>query len=308
MNLRKVSLCLALALAATPARAGDCRLKQFASLDVLENKAGAIVPATIQGRSGAYLQLELNDIVSAVSDGVVRQYGLQRDAVRKGVSIGIEGQQIRDMTKLDIGLGSATVKAYAAVVPDYPTGDPRVVGHLAMDALSRYDVELDLAHGKLNLFSHDHCKGEVVYWTTTAPVAEVPMDVRGDLEFVIPVQLDGKPLNAELSAEPGAALNGKVASDEFGLENAPGPHTFKAISMAGLSIANPTLEIYPDDSRGCNGGAQVRPGEVFTPRDLQMERCYGHPDLTLGLPQLKRLRIFMAFQERTLYVTAASAN
>jgi len=308
MDLRRISLCLALVLAATSARAGDCRLKQFASLDVLENKAGVIVPVAIQGQSGAYLQLELDDILSAVSDGVVRKYGLQRDAIRKGNSIGIEDQQIRDMTKVDFGLGSATVKAYAAVVPNYPADDPRVVGHLAMDALSRYDVELDFAHGKLNLFSQDHCKGEVVYWTTTAPVAEVPMDVRGDLEFVIPMQLDDKKLNAELSAEPAAMLNGKVAEDEFGLGNARGSHTFKTISVAGLGIANPTLQIYPDDSRGCNGGAQVRADELFNPRDLEMERCYGHPDLTLGLPQLKRLRIFMAFQERMLYVTAAEAR
>jgi hypothetical protein len=308
VKLHNAFLCLMLALAANSARAGDCRLKQFASLDVLENKAGAIVPVTIQGRSGAYLQLELDDIISAVSDEAVRKYGLQRDAVRKGVSINVENQQIRDMTKLDIGLGHATVKAYATVVPNYPADDPRVVGHLAMDALSRYDVELDFAHGKLNLFSHDHCKGEVVYWAATAPVAAVPMDVRGDLEFVVPMQLDGKPLNAELSAEPAAVLNGKIAKDEYGLENARGAHTFDTISVAGLSIANPTLQIYPDVSGGCNGGAEARANEMFTPRDLQMERCYGHPDLTLGLPQLKRLRIFMAFQERMLYVTAADAR
>ncbi len=36
-----------------------------------------------------------------------------------------------------------------------------------------YDVDFDFAVGKFNLFSKDHCDGQVVYWTRS-PVAVVP--------------------------------------------------------------------------------------------------------------------------------------
>ena len=39
-----------------------------------------------------------------------------------------------------------------------------------------------------------------------------------------------------------------------------------------------------------------------------LEHCYGHPDLRLGLQELKHLRVFIAFGERMMYATAANAN
>ncbi len=44
-----------------------------------------------------------------------------------------------------------------------------VVGVIGTDLLGKFDVDLDIAHKKLNLFSPDHCKGQVVYWTHGRP-------------------------------------------------------------------------------------------------------------------------------------------
>lgn len=308
MKFRSALACLAFALAATSAEAADCQLKMFASLDVVENADGVIVPVTLQGQPGGYMKLGLEDMLSAVSEETVRKLGLRRDAIPQTTTIDIDGEQIHQKAEVNIQLGGSKGDAYVAIRPKPAAGDPRVVGLLAMDVLNQFDVELDLAHDKLNLFSPDHCKGQVVYWTKTAPVAAVAMTLRGNMEFVFPMQLDDNTLDVELSTEPAAALNGKIAHDKFGLDNEKGTHTFKMISVDGLGIANPKLSVYRDDSPGCNGGARARPTPMLTERSLEVERCYGHPDLYLGLPQLKHLRVFVAYKERMMYATAASAN
>lgn len=308
MNMR-LAACLALALTATSARAEDCQLKLFASLDVVESNGEIIVPVTIQGQAGGYMTLDLDGIVSGVSEAVAGKFSLHRQAIAQTTTIYVDNQRVFEKGEVSLQLGGSHGDSWMGILPKYSPGDPRVVGILAMDVLNQFDIELDLAHNKLNLFSPDHCKGQVIYWTKTAPVAAVPMTLRGDVEFVIPMTLDDKNIDVELSTREMAALNGKIAHDDFGLDNAAGTHTFKMISVDGLGITNPTLSIYKDTSGGCNGGAHEKARALLTERDpMMMEYCYGHPDLYLGLQQLKHLRVFIAYKERMLYATSAGAS
>ncbi len=42
---------------------------------------------------------------------------------------------------------------------------------------------------------------------------------------------------------------------------------------------------------------------------VEFEQCFhGMPDLTIGLPELKHLHVYIAFRERMIYVTAADAS
>jgi hypothetical protein len=307
MKMHLAAPCLALALAAGSARAEDCQLKQFASLDVVESDGGLIVPVTLQGQPGGYMTLDLDGIVTGVTDAVAKRFDLRRQAISQNVTINVAGERVFQKAELNLQLGGSRGDSWVGVLPNYSTSDSRVVGVLAMDVLNQFDLELDFAHHKLNLFSPNHCKGQVIYWTKTAPVAAVPMTLRGDSEFVIPMTLDDKSINVELSANETAALNGKIAHDDFGLDNEKGEHTFKMIAVDGLGITNPKLAIY-QDSGGCNGGARQQATDLLTERDPIMERCYGLPDLFLGLQQLRHLRVFIAFKERTLYATSSGAN
>ena len=311
MKFHNALACLAFALGATSAQAGDCQLKMFASLDIVENADGVIVPVTLQGQPGGYMTLDLNGMVSGVTEATARKFDLRRDTISQNMTINIAGQQIYQKGEINVQLGGSKGDSYVAIIPEYSTSDPRVIGVLAQDILNQFDIELDLAHNKMNLFSPDHCKGQVVYWTKTAPVAAVAMTLRGSVEFVFPMTLDDKALDVELSTEPAAALNGKIAHDDFGLENEKGSHTFKMISVEGLGITNPTLAIYQDNTGGgCNGHARPKDVSLLAERSTfnALERCFGVPDLVLGLPELKHLRIFIAYKERMMYVTAASAS
>jgi hypothetical protein len=308
MKSHLAAACLTLAMAATAARADDCQLKLFASLDVVESDGGLIVPVTLHGQPGGYMTLDLDGIISGVSEDVAKKFDLHRQAISQDMTIYIDHQRIFEKGEINIQLGGSRGDSWVGIIPKYSTSDPRVVGVLALDVLNQFDLELDFAHHKLNLFSPDHCKGQVVYWTKTAPVAAVPMTLRDYFEFVIPMTLDDKNVNAELSTDDEAALNGQIAHDDFGLDNEKGKHTFKMISVDGLGITNPALSIYKDTS-GCNGAAHDVARPLLTERgEGRIEHCFGHPDLYLGLQQLKHLRVFVAFKERMLYATAATAN
>jgi hypothetical protein len=308
MKLRVLLACAVFALAGSAKAADNCQLKLIASLDTISSADGIMVPVTLQGQAGGYMLLGFDNIISGVSEAVASKLDLRRDSIPQNVWVNINRQKIFQRAEVNIQLGGSRGDAHVAIIPSFVKSDPRVVGLLALDVLNQFDVELDLAHDKLNLFSPDHCKGQVIYWTRSAPVAALPMTVRNLREFVVPMQLDGKDINAEISTNTEAALDGRVAHDVFGLDNAKGSHQFKMLAVDGLGIANPTLMVYEDKFDPCNGNSRQEATPLHTERNPRMEQCYGNADLRIGLPQLKHLRVFVAFQERMVYATAADAN
>jgi hypothetical protein len=67
-----------------------------------------------------------------------------------------------DLVSLPIqGTRALMVMETATVSAAFP------VGILGMDFLSRFDIEPDVTKGKFNLYSQDHCPGQVVYWSDT---------------------------------------------------------------------------------------------------------------------------------------------
>ena len=59
------------------------------------------------------------------------------------------------------GLRFKTLKAVENPLVKLPAG---VEGVLGGDFFGRFNLEYNLKAGKLNLFSPDHCPGQVVYW------------------------------------------------------------------------------------------------------------------------------------------------
>lgn len=89
-------------------------------------------------------------------------------------------------------------------------------GTLGPSLLANYDVEIDPAHQKLNLFSQEHCAGKVVYWTRSA-VAAVLIRLDDFLHIILPVTLDGQYFEATL--DTGSSISQlvyEIAEDKFG--------------------------------------------------------------------------------------------
>jgi len=279
-----------------------CQLVEVASLAITsDNDLGALVPVDLNGTTKNLL-VDTGGSASMLTDTVVDQLKLERyNFAMRGEFYDYSGNPIRwaaTVPSLQIG----NLHASNVHVLVYPSG-PNVsfAGTLAPDFLIHYDVEFDFAANKMNLFSQDHCPGQVVYWTHGA-VAAVPLRIDDAGHAELTVTLDGKEMHAILdTGSTFTLLRQSDATDIFAIAmDAPDvtavksqsgsgkeyKRTFKQMSIGGVIIANPTLRLTPGS------------GATFGLRH----------NLVLGMQEIRALHIFVSYGERMLYVTAADAH
>lgn len=313
--------------AAHAADAPDCKLVKQVSLAVEEPSAGIItVPVVLDGKPFRFA-VDLTAISTLVGTGTAAALQLDtRHGVGGFVVTGNELSQIASVPSFALG-GVTIVDSKMFVAPDGMMHDPGVAGILGLDILERFDVELDLAHKTLNLFSPDHCKGQVVYWTGAAVM--LPIDMQHLGWFEVPMTLDGAPVTAVLrtNAAPtsmafaathrlfdlartssGMAVVPDAADGEDVANFTSYRYPFKVLVADGLAIGNPAIRIddLGDVEHFCDnhvtryaGMYGVWWGPTY---------CNGHADLYVGLDELRKLRLFIDFSEKTLYLTGADAH
>jgi hypothetical protein len=192
--------------------------------------------------------------------------------------------------------------------------DPRVGGLLGASFLSRFEVEIDLAAGKIRFYSQSHCPGRVVTWQHSDS-AKIPVTVTEEGTLILPVTLDGKQMNALL--DTGAVvttLQMDTAEDLFGLKagapdvtpdgtskSASGQavptyrHPFHSLGFEGIHITNPRILL---SSVARNAGATSR---IWGP--------HGRPfDLVLGMHELRNLHLLIAYGEKAVYATSVAGD
>jgi len=310
----RIFLFLLFALVAGPAAADDCKLQQAASFDVVIDSNGVAVPATVEGRSGYFL-LDLNASYSQFSKPAAETLRLRMMPTKWDSLYVAYGHEVVKAVNPTVHFGNAAVQISAAVVSPPWQDNPALLGVLGRDFLWRYDVELDLAHNKVNLFSQDHCDGKVVYWTTTAPVAAIPyvfphvrLFMINQAQFTIPMKLDGKDVKGEITLAPTDTIFPDAVRDRFGMDAAARSLTFKSLELDGILISNPKFNVLQvDPETGCDP-AMTEPYNSEAPSTAKITSCTSSCDIQLAVPELRKLRMFLAFRENKLYATAADAN
>lgn len=311
----------------TVAQAQDCSLKQIASLPITITAYGHIaVPLKVNGVDRLFV-VSLHVPYSAVTQQFAIDARLHTSDKPGPLYAGIVTTATRTATASDLEIGALDLKdvAFADMVIDLG-GPTETGGVLGYEFFKQFDVEFDFARGKLNLYSHDHCAGKVVYWASAyavMPFQIVPFPQGFDGAFnnmagvVTQATLDGKPLTVGLSFEPGDALMERdIAAGVTGLsddalkatsvpptsEFAYGSfhYPFKALSLGGVAIGNPAIDMYTHDACTRHFGVV---GMLGTGSD---RFCVA--DLWLRLSEIRKLHLYFAFGENKLYVTAADAH
>ena len=191
-----------------------------------------------------------------------------------------------------------------------------VAGLLGANVLKHFDIELDFAKKKLNFFDPDHCPGQVVYWTQSGS-AHLPFKFDGSA-VTLPVQLDGKELWAQVDTGAFAStLSTPMALQVFGLTtNSPNvvhheftnedgskwidsTYKFEGLLFGGVSITHPPLHLIPDKIGAAVRADHSRSENVVLPH---------LPAVILGIEELRHLHLYIAYQEKVLYVTDADAH
>jgi predicted aspartyl protease len=317
-------------LFATPVMADDCgHLLLRASLDMTLTPGNVIlVPATANGTE-MHMLLDTGGAVSSLSAKTVKALGLSRqDAGLK--LLDVTGNASHQFVRLDtLELGGLKGKDIALMVAPDPNAP--FDGVIAGDILKRYDVEFNFVTRKLNLFSPDHCEGKVIYWPNTG-VAVVPFSMSRPLNSVpgqpvrfqrmpdthirVPVTLDGKTFSAIIDtgayntsmsavtaksafdvtadspgAVPAGLLNGDPKAQRFG-------YVFHSLAFEGIAVSNPHVVIFPD----LIGKKDPDNAFVLGSNIIKADDGMG-PEVTVGMDVLKRLHVYIAYQEQKLYIT-----
>ena len=300
--------------------AKNCQLKRYASLELSEPVGShLLVPVTIKG-TRAYMVLDLASAYSSVLESAASRFALPTQSITTHVEVHVAGKQLQRLaTVAPFSLGGLEFKsAEFLVFPDKifsgGTADAPVIGILGMNFLSQFDIELDVAHRKMNLFSQDHCPGHTVYWSKTYDSAPIRLGALGELYF--PMELDGKKLETTLAtSNPMTTLHTDATRKLYNFDShstdieaetdAAGNTTahYRAMKLSGegLEIINARIQLVdPTPNTSCylsnrNGAASYG-------------GCLGVHPLLLGQNVLSKLHLFIALKEKVLYFTPADVS
>ncbi|GGF08919.1 hypothetical protein GCM10011611_12990 [Aliidongia dinghuensis] len=305
-------------LASTAFAADDCALKQIASMSASLIDGALAVDATLNDLPVKMWLATASD-VSSIDEAFVKRAGMPLiDMNGKVYSTG--RRLMNQKTRISsMRLGNALSSDAPFVI--YPEGhdgvDGKPVGTLATDYLSNYDVDIDLAAGKVNLFDRNHCKGQVAYWAKeylASPIflSNTGLARRPEMTIVA----DGQSLRGMISTDDAKnVLRQAVAESRFGLVagSAEMPksgtwhdsdgrttdrysHTFQSLAFGDITLHNTTVSV---ESINIAANSEST-GSHFISINTQQ------PDIYIGMDLLKKLHLYIAYSENMIYYTIAS--
>ena len=290
------SVTAALLLCAAPALAQDCMIQPQGTLALTTTPDGTLaVPARLGGKEYA-MAVELGTPDSAVGETVVRELGLPLESMHIGLTY--RGTMVsRQVTVPSVRLGAQVGTALPFLAVTDGSLPPGTAGVLGSRLLANADVELDFRAGKLNLFSPIHCPGAVVYWADSAASVPFTLDELGHIAFHM--TLDGQDVSVSFGRGAATTIRMQTAYRLLGSDayrRLAKPHPFRTLDVGGLAIGNPAIHVVDDgNDPACSGSFQ----EIG---------CFSRTDIELGLSTLKALHLYIAFAEKTIFVTAADAH
>jgi hypothetical protein len=298
----------------------NCQLKRYASLDLTVVQGSyLLVPVTMQG-TRAYMVLNMGSAFSNVTESAVSTLALKTKPVPDSVGVHESGKQVKQLaTAKSFSLGQVQFKnADFLVLPNESfsssLADAPIVGFLGMDVFGQVDIELDVAHRKMNLFSQDHCPGHTVYWSKSYDSAPMRLGTLG--EFYFPMELDGKKLETTLAtSNPMTTLHTDASRKLYQFDShsidvetetdAAGKTTahYRAMKLSGegIEIINARIQLVdPPSNTTCS--LSSRSGAA------SYDGCFGVHPLKLGQNVIRKLHLYIATKEKVLYFTPADAS
>jgi predicted aspartyl protease len=278
----------------------SCALVPRAVLNLQETATGNVATTMTSEGHEFHLIIDTGAIYSAITEEAAQLLG--HTPMLGNTRFTAPGGVVMDRYVIlnDVTLGGLHASKMAmSVIPQRALLG--VDGLLGPTVLASYDADFDFAANKLTLFDQHHCPGQVVYWSTT--YGAVPMKVEPNLQIEAEVTLDGKTLNAIIdTGATRSTMAAATAKDLFGLgTDAPGAAVqgevlngvvvpvfrgrFDRLAFGDVAVENPRINIINDEN--------------FS---------HSPAKLLIGMDVLRKLHLYIAYGERTLYVTGAGAK
>jgi predicted aspartyl protease len=299
----------------------QCGLKRVAELPVKSDDGRLLIEVQIEGRD-TWVQVDAGSPFSMITNQLAEELKLNKLPIASGRAYDAAGRDLKHYVKIKkLMLNGMKAEDQDLIVmgENAPANEQIPYGGIfGANFLAAYDVELDIPHGKMNLFSPDHCKGRVVYWTQD--YVAVPFKLDASLHMVMTVTLDGKTLRAMLDTGAGpTVLSAQTARRAFDFDPAAAgiepdgneragsgtalayyKHRFSDLDIGGVEFHNTELFVIPDKTSHI-----IRDHHTYNATASETNE---ETSLVLGLHHLSRIRAYIAYDERMLYISAADAG
>lgn len=310
MFRRILAVAAAVLLVTAGAQGEGCKLKRLAALDLTHLPSGAFsTTIQINGQPFHMLVVTGSDH-TMLTERAATALGLKVEPFPNSIVSLWGGMQLKYLAKTEtVQLGRLQLGASTFyVIPNDRIG-PAVDGLIGTDLLARFDADFDFSQGKLNLLEHNSCDGHPVYWADDNAVATIPFEnqkwdrqISGIAinKILLTVNVEGKPVLAGLDTGSYiSTLDLERAQADFDLKpESPGMvklkrpegsfgYTFKSLAFGGVQVNNAKIRLDPYSVH-------------------QMGKS--SPKMLIGADVLSRLHLYIAYQERKLYVTDATAH
>jgi len=322
---------MALALGTVTAQAQgqpqNCALKQLESIPMEVYPDHLLLPVSF-GATPEKLAFRMDFAASAINGDIADKLDMHITSMPPNVHIKRNGEDLTRIAHVrDMHLGRLTINDMEFLMLRPGSYGGEVAGDLGTQMFEKVDLELDIAGGKFNLFSSDHCPGKVVYWTSN--YAELPLKREKTFGYLrADVSLDGRPLTVSLSTEGRSRIGMDAMRRLFNIdETSPqlvaigqdllGHKTyrfpFKSLTAAGLTVSNPDIVVYDEPPRPeCKTAMHFTDpdpaDQLHSTAQPRLTQNFGCNDAVLGLSVLSKLRIYVSRQENLLYISAAGAK
>ena len=337
MKLR-TAMMLAAAFAMTSgsvqAAAPDCDMKIISSIDVeIDPGGGVLIPLQVNGQE-AWMVLRMGSGLPTIFPPSVAYLGLKPTGVHdmkfmvddvrvdKKVKVGHIVIGKVDFTDWDMyvlperGGAGARLQMYH--------GKP-VLGNLTSRFMQVVDVELNLAEKKMNFFTLTRCQGRAVYWGGEFTAVPIYSDRSGLMAF--PMELDGKAVETSFATGSRfSMLDAAVTRKFYGFDETSEGITreilqggrevsFRAMALSakGLAVNNARVQLFSGKGKQCglgNSRQQATGSHVQAQREsgaIGYTDCINITPFAIGTDLLRKLRIYIAPKEHTIYFTRADS-
>ncbi len=289
-------------LAAASAQA-TCRPERRATVPVERMGRLLTVTAALDGKP-ARLVLDTGAERTVVSQAAMRELHLRGDPWVSTFIRGVGGVEWRANALLEsFTLGGVPLRRRSvnpvlslvvAPLPFPTSGADGAAGLLGSDYLSVFDLDLDLAAGTLGIYAMQDCATGAIPWSL--PFVTVPATRPKAGVLLVPVQIDGRILQAELDTGAVASLVTARGAARLGL--AANPSDARAgPALRGVGRQEMAVQI--------REFAEIRFGPLVL-RDAHLAvgaPAGGYPfDMILGLDILRDARLWISYASNRVLV------
>ncbi len=212
-TILRLLCCLALPLLAPVAAHAACSVQRRAQVPLQDIHGHLLVPVMVNGSKARFV-LDTGAERSMVSPQAVERLHLRLDKWVGTRMHGIGGiiehpnADPRALTLGGVPLHRHTITHDTSLtvgpMPQAEIAGTRIDGLLGRDFLSLFDLELDTRAGTLTLYHVQDCHGPFLPWTQ--PYVAIAARQPTDTAMVVPVRLDGVPLQALLDTGASASV------------------------------------------------------------------------------------------------------